>query len=101
MLNLLLKTILCLCIYIFCSGYRSDIAEIEPALELLNSHGADFDMVEVGMYIKYMLSCSIIILHIIVLLFDFVFSLLTKCDFLLPYLTLFLCHTSFVVYCMH
>ena len=28
-------------------SYRSDIAEIEPALELLNTHGADFDMVEV------------------------------------------------------
>lgn len=29
------------------ASYRSDIAEIEPALELLNTHGADFDMVQV------------------------------------------------------
>ena len=34
------------CTFTFCS-YRSDIAEIEPALELLNTHGADFNMVEV------------------------------------------------------
>jgi len=28
-------------------SYRTDTAEIEPALELLNAHGADFDLVEV------------------------------------------------------
>ena len=37
------------CMITFCS-YRSDVAEIEPALELLNTHGADFDMVEVRSY---------------------------------------------------
>ena len=39
-------------------SYRSDIAEIEPALELLNTHGADFDMVEVNMLTNVMLNAS-------------------------------------------
>ena len=33
-------------------SYRSDIVEIEPALELLNTHGADFDMVEVNVVLN-------------------------------------------------
>ena len=46
-LKLSVRTYGCMIIY----SYRSDIAEIEPALELLNTHGADFDMVQVTMYL--------------------------------------------------
>ena len=47
---ILIQTKKLYCIITFCS-YRSDVAEIEPALELLNTHGADFDMVEVAMHL--------------------------------------------------